>query len=123
MRVLLAVILLFGCATVQERVEERWTPVAEIKLSDWGNLTNEQQAKVVVLVMSAYFKRTECYKATLNIFLKDDTLVFSIKCIQRMAEAKDERGERSTKNDEQGGAGGIVCHADTSRGSRYDQTI
>jgi len=126
MRVLLVAFLLFGCASIpiQEKFEEPWVAVGEVELNQWESLPNEQKGEIIVLIMTIYFKKTECYEATLNISSKDkDTLIFSIKCRQRMVEVDYGTGKKSVERDEQGGAGGIVCHADLSRGSRYDQAI
>ena len=88
MRAFLIVLLLIGCAAApvyQERFTEPWIAVAEVKLSDWEALTPEKKAGVIIIIMTTYLKRIECYKANLRILFTDDKLVFTIKCTERMA--------------------------------------
>ena len=87
MKTFLIALLLLGCATVpyQERFEEPWIAVAEVNLSDWEKLNTEQGAGVITIIMTTYLKRIECYRANLRILFTDDKLVFTIKCIERMA--------------------------------------
>jgi len=88
MKVFLIVLLLIGCAAApvyQERFTEPWIAVAEIQLSDWEKLNAEQRVGVIVIVMTTYYKRTECYKANLRVLFKNGTLVFAVKCIERIA--------------------------------------
>jgi len=95
MKVFLIVLLLIGCAAApvyQERFTEPWIAVAEIKLSDWEKLNAEQKARVVMIVMTTYYKRTECYRANLRVLFKNGTLVFAVKCIERMVQNEGIKG-------------------------------
>jgi len=88
--------LVLGCAATQIKdpspgsQQSGWIAVAEIPLDIWKNLPVEQRAEVVMKVMKIYFQRTECYRANLNVIQKDDKLVFSVRCVEKMVEVKDE---------------------------------
>jgi len=114
MKTFLIALLLLGCATVpyQERFEEPWIAVAEVKLSDWEKLNTEQRAGVVMIIMTTYLKRIECYRATLNILYNEEKLIFSIKCTERIANESPKRSVATTPQ-------GKTCGDDFKLSSRH----
>ena len=85
--------LVLGCAATQVNPspgsqQSGWVAVAEIPLEVWNGLSPEQRAEVVMKVMKIYFQRTECYRANLNVIQKDNSLIFSIKCVEKMVEVQ-----------------------------------